>query len=197
MVMTRTVVFALSIAALFAGIAVGRDLGAREAREQIAGLVGARSADSVRIKTISPGLAGDEAIVEAQIDLAFRMKETKDGWRVADVRLASGVWEPVDLLRKAIDSEKARVASDELRSLATGVETFRGARGYYPDVESVRALVDHVAPRYMSTVVREDPWHVPYYYRLTSSGFAVGSAGPDGKQDTPDDVVVSGGATRR
>jgi hypothetical protein len=197
MATTRTVIFAAMIASICVGIAVGRELGAREAREQIASLMGAKSPDAVRVKTISPGLVGDEAIVEAQIDLAFRMKETDDGWRVMDVRLSDGAWESVDLLRKAVDSEKARVASVDLRALASGVEAFRGARGFYPNVETVRDLVDHVAPRYMGSIVRDDPWHAPYYYRVTPTGFALGSSGPDRKPDTPDDVLLTGRAAEK
>jgi hypothetical protein len=194
MAKTRTVLIAFSLAILFAGLAIGRELGAREAREQIAGLLGAKSADAVRVKTISPGLVGDEAIVDAQIDLAFRMKETDQGWRVVDVRLSDGTWESVELLRKAVDSEKVSVAAKDLRLLALGVEAFRTERGFYPEVETVRALVDHVSPRFLSTIVREDPWHMPYYYRHTPSGFEIGSTGPDGKPDTSDDVLVTGGA---
>jgi hypothetical protein len=194
MAKTRIVLIAFAVATLFAGLAIGRELGAREAREQIAGLLGAKSADAVRIKTISPGLVGDEAIVDAQIDLAFRMRETEQGWRVMDVRLSDGTWESVELLKKAVDAEKVSVASKDLRLLAQGVEAFRIERGFYPEVETVRALVDHVSPRFLSTIVREDPWHTPYYYRHTPTGFAVGSSGPDGKPDTPDDVLVSGGA---
>jgi hypothetical protein len=190
---SRTVLFAVVVAALAAAVAVGRELGAREAREQIAAVMGARNADAVRIKSISPGLVGDEAIVDAQVDLAFRMTQTKDGWRVADVRLADGAWESIDVLRRAVDREKAQIASDDLRLLAAGVEAYRAERGFYPDVETVRALVDRLAPRFMSSVVREDPWHNPYYYRLGPSGVGLGSPGPDGKPDTADDVMLTGG----
>ncbi len=36
----------------------------------------------------------------------------------------------------------------------------------------------------------EDPWGTMYYLQTTRSGFTVGSNGPDGKQNTDDDIKV-------
>lgn len=181
---------ALVLAAAAGGVALGKQLGAREAREQIAALIGARS-DDVRIKSISGGLVGSDNVVEAQVELAFRMTERAGAWRVAEVRLPNGSWEDVDLVRRAIDAEKARVAAADLRELAGGVEAYRRERGFYPETEDFGVLLDAIAPRFMARILRTDPWHQSFYYEPGSGGYRVGSAGPDGARGTADDVVVS------
>jgi hypothetical protein len=187
-------------AGLVAGTALGaaagvaaRDLGAREAREAIARLLG-RSPGEVRIKAVSPGIAGDDAVVTAQMDTTFQLHKEKDGtWRVASVRLADGRWEDVELLRRALDAEKAARARSDLAALAAGTEAYRRDRGFYPEAETVAALVDKITPRYLARVVRVDPWHQPYFGRVTGTGFQLGSAGPDGRENTADDVLHAAG----
>jgi hypothetical protein len=176
-----------------AGVAAGRELGAREAREEIARLVGARSPDAVRIRSITPGPIGDQAIVVAQVELAFRMAERDGEWRAAEVRLGENRWEDIEMLRRALDAEKARVAGDDLKALAAGVEAYRRERGFYPEVETSAALVDHITPRFLPRVLREDPWDRPFSYSASPSGFRLGSAGPDGEPGTGDDILVTGG----
>lgn len=182
---------ALAVAFGVGGVALGRELGAREAREQIAALVGVRP-DAVRIKTISPGMIGSEAVVEAQVPLTVRMTENGGSWRVADIRLGENRWENVDTLRRAVDELKGRQATAELRTLADAVEAYRRERGFYPDVDTSAALVDHICPRFLAPVIRVDPWHKPYLYRLDGAGFRVGSCGPDGLEGTGDDLGVDG-----
>ena len=188
---------ALGIALGGAAVAVARELGAREAREAIAKLLGGSPYD-IRIKSVSPGLVGNDAVETAQMDVAFQLHKEKDGtWRVASVRLAQGQWEDVEMLRRALDAEKATRARSDLAALAAGVEAYRRDRGFYPEADSVAALVDKITPRFLPDVVREDPWHQPYYYHLAASGYSLGSPGPDGKSDTGDDVVyASGGGAR-
>ena len=190
----------VAAAGLAAGIALGagagvaaRDLGAREAREAIARLLG-RSPDEVRIKAVSPGLVGDDAVVTAQMDTTFQLHKEKDGtWRVASVRLSDGRWEDVELLRRALDAEKAERARADLAALAAGTEAYRRDRGFYPEADTVAALVDKITPRYLARVVRVDPWHQPYVGEVTASGYRLASAGPDGRERTADDVVHAGG----
>jgi hypothetical protein len=187
---------ALGVALGAAASALARELGPREAREAIAKLLGGPP-DQVRIKSVSPGLVGNDAAVTAQMDVTFQLHKEKDGtWRVASVRLADGRWEDVEMLRRALDAEKAVRARSDLAALAAGVEAYRRERGFYPEAETGAALVDKITPRFLPAVVREDPWHQPYYYRLTASGYRLGSPGPDGRADTGDDVVYApeGGA---
>jgi hypothetical protein len=179
--------------------AAARDLGTREARDAIARLLG-RSSGEVRIKAVSPGPMGGDAVVTAQMDTTFQLHQEKDGtWRVAAVRLSDGRWEDVELLRRALDAEKTERARADLASLATGTEAYRRDRGFYPEAETVAVLVDKITPRYLARVVRQDPWNQPYFGQVTAAGFRLGSAGPDGRKGTADDVVQAdggAGATR-
>lgn len=183
---------ALAAALAAAGVAYARQLGPREARETIARLLGG-SPNDVRIKSISPAPVGDDAVVTAQMDVAFQLRKGGDGaWQVASVRLADGRWEEVELLRRALDAEKARRAAADLRALAAGVEAYRRDRGFYPEAETVADLVDRITPLFAPEVIRVDPWQQPYFYSLSPAGYRLGSPGPDGRAGSADDVVLDG-----
>jgi hypothetical protein len=53
-------------------------------------------------------------------------------------------------------------------------------------------LIDHLSPKYLIRVIRVDPWHRPYQYDGQQDHYSLRSLGPDGKPNTPDDIVVSG-----
>lgn len=178
--------------AVFAGAAsAGDELTPKQARESIASLLG-RKPDEIRIKSVSPGLLGGDATVEAEIGVTFQLHRDKDQWLVKAVRMSDRRWEDVELLRRALDSEKAERAEADLGALAAGIEAFRRDRGFYPEVEGGRALVDFISPTFLPGVIREDPWDSQYDYRRTAAGFEVSSTGPDRVAGTPDDIVVRG-----
>ena len=182
----------MAVAASCAAAAVlARDLGAREARKAIAELLG-RDTNEVHIKSISPAPVGNRAVVTAQMDVAFELTEVDKRWSVASVRLGDGKWEDVAMLRRALDAEKVKRAEADLRALAAGIAAYRGERGVSPPLDSVAALVDHLAPRFLPSVIRVDPWDRPYYVEAVAGGYRLGSAGPDGEERTADDVTLSG-----
>ena len=179
-------------------LAYAKQIGPGEARDSIARLIGAPR-DAVHIVSIDPGPLGGDAVVVAQMNVPFQLHQEKSGeWRVASVRLRDGRWEDVEMLRKALDAEKTARARSDLSALAAGVEAFHRDRGFYPTVDSCAALVDLIAPAYMPTVIRQDPWNSPYAYQTTPNGYVLTSNGPDGKSSTPDDIAVSAqaGASR-
>ena len=179
------------VAAACAGAAVlARELGSREARRTIAELLG-RNSNEIHIKSISPAPVGNRAVVTTQMDVAFELVEREGDWHVASVRLGDGRWEDVEVLRRALDAEKVKRAEADLQALATGVDAFRRERGFYPPLDSVATIVDHVAPGFMPSVIRVDPWNRPYYVETVPGGYRLGSAGPDGVERTADDVTLS------
>lgn len=193
---TATLGLAVGVALGAGGTVLARELGVREARDAVAQLLGRRS-DDVRIKSVSPGLLGNDATVTADIQVTFQLQKDKDGnWNATSVRLADGRWEDVALLRQALDRLKAERAHADLEALAAGIEAYRKARGFYPEADTVRAVVDKVTPTFMTEIVREDPWHQPYYGEVTLEGYRLGSPGPDGKEGTPDDVLYAKGRVR-
>ena len=167
------------------------DLTPKEARRLIARMAGVQlPSDAVRVKEVSA--MGNSATVIAQIETAFRFDKAGDGkWRVAEIRTGDRRWEDVDMLVKALNAEKSSRARAELESIATALESFRRDRGSYLESNSEATLIDNLNPHYLARVIRVDPWHQPYEYEGTHTSFVLRSAGPDGKANTADDVVLS------
>jgi hypothetical protein len=184
------IVVAAGASVLVAGrtLAAG-DLTPKEARRLIARMAGIQlPSDAVRVKEVSS--AGDSATVIAQVETAFRFAKGGDGkWRVAEIRTGDRRWEDVETLVKALNAEKTSRARAELESIAIALESYRRERGSYVEAKSEATLIDRLNPRYLSRVIRMDPWHQPYEYEGTRSSFTLRSAGPDGKANTEDDVT--------
>ena len=152
--------------------------------------------DDVRIKEISPfGLSiGSEssALIVAFVRADFRLVRDAKRWRVAEFKSGSREWVNVAGLAAAIDQVKRTAAADELSTIAKALGDFRRERGSFVVSDSESVLIDHLSPRYLPRVIRVDPWYRPYQYDGQPDHFSIRSLGPDGKRDTPDDVVVSG-----
>ena len=166
-------------------------LNAKEARRLIARVAGIElKADAVRVKDIS--VLGTSAVVVAEVETAFRFSRGQDGrWRVGEIRTGDNRWEDVDLLAKAINVEKRERARAELEMMRVSLEAFRREQGFYVVADSHAVLIDHLSPRYMTGVVRLDPWHNPYEYEGTPDRFHLRSAGPDRIAGTTDDVAIN------
>lgn len=191
------IVSLVALVAVLAGVAIrtsaAGDLSAKEARRLIATMAGIQlPSDAVRIKDVSS--LGNSATVTAQVETAFRFeKDGKGKWRVAEIRTGDRRWENVEFLVKALNVEKTARARAELESIATALESFRRERGSYPEAKTEAGLIDNLNPRYMSRVIRIDPWHQPYEYESARTSFVLRSSGPDGKSNTADDVTVANG----
>jgi Type II secretion system (T2SS), protein G len=174
-------------------VAFARELGAREAREKIAAAVGLDKPNDVHIKAISTGVGG-EAIVEAQFDAAFRFTKNKQGqWDAVEVRTGDRRWESINLILTAIRKEKVLRTTADLRTVVTALEAFRRERGFYVAADTGAALIDNLAPRFLSSIIRVDAWAREFQYRGTAESYSLASAGPDGLPDTPDDIVFKNG----
>ncbi len=184
----------IALALLFTCVAAfARELGAREAREKIAQALGFDKSDNVHIKNISRGLGG-EAIVEAQFGAAFRFAADKEGkWQPVEVRAGDRKWESIELIQTALRKEKALRTSADLRTIATALEAYRRDSGSYVQADSSSALLDHLAPRYLSSIIRLDAWSRELGYKGSSTGYRLISLGPDGKPGTDDDIVFENG----
>lgn len=169
------------------------ELSPGEARKLIANLAGVQlPSNAVRVREVS--MMGSSAVVVAQVETAFRFVKTDNNkWRVAEIRTGDNRWEDVDMLLRAVNSEKTERARAELETLATALESFKRERGFYVVAKTESALIDHLNPRYLARIIRVDPWHKPYLYEGTSSSYTLRSAGADGKENTPDDIAVNRG----
>lgn len=151
--------------------------------------------DAVRVKAISPlalPLASrPSAVVEAVIAVDLRFdRDSGAGWEVTALRTGRREWVNLEGLMAAANKEKMRRARAELDAIARALETFRTERGFYVASERQAVLIDHLSPRFISRVIRTDPWHKPYQYQGEPDHFTLRSMGPDGKENTTDDIVV-------
>ncbi len=188
---TSLTVIVLACALVITSTRAAGDLAPKEARRLIARMAGIQlPSDAVRIKEVSA--MGNSATVVAQVETAFRFDKGSDGkWRVAEIRTGDRRWEDVDMLVKALNAEKTARARAELESIATALESFRRERGFYVEAKTEAALIDNLNPRYLSRVIRIDPWHRPYEYEGTRTSFVLRSDGPDEKPNTADDVTLA------
>ena len=171
----------IALALSFIGVAaVARDLGAREAREKIARVLGLDKSDNVHIKNISA--SGGDAIVEAQFDAAFRFTTDKEGkWQAVEVRTGDRRWESIELMQTAILKEKALRTTADLRTVATALEAYHRDGGSYVKADTGSALMDNLAPRYLSSIIRLDAWSREFAYKGTAESYRLASLGADGK----------------
>ena len=169
----------------------------KRARCLVATLLGVTiPSDDVRIKEISPfGLSlGSEsaALVTALVRADFRLARDGGAWRVIGFKSGTRDWQNVSDLPLAIDQLKRAAANDDLSTLAKALGSYRHDRGYFVVADKESVLIDHLSPKYLVRVIRVDPWHRPYQYEGQQDHYSLRSLGPDGKPNTPDDIVVSG-----
>jgi hypothetical protein len=177
---------------LFVAIILARQLGAREAREKVAGALGVDK-NLVHVKSISGG-TGNDAVVEVTFDGAFHLVKDKSGdWLVSEVRLGDRNWESLELIQTAVRKEKILRTVAELKALAAALEAFRREHGFYVVADTGSALIDNLAPRYMNSVIRLDAWSHEFQYRGTQTGYRLYSLGPDGRPDTGDEIIIEDG----
>ncbi len=155
--------------------------------------------DEVRIQEVAPfavPLASQPSTtVTAWIQIDARLvKEKKSDWKVAEIRTGKRDWINLDTVFAAVNAEKRKTASAELELIAQALERFRSDRGYYWVADKEAVLIDHLSPRYLSRVIRLDPWRQPYIYQGQRDRFTLTSTGPDRKEATGDDIVLSRGA---
>lgn len=173
------------------------ELTTKRARCLVATLFGVTlPSDDVRIKEVSPfGLSlGSEsaALVTAFIRVDFRLARDAKSWRVTEFKSGTRDWISVSELPIAMDQVKRTAANEDLSTIAKALGDFRRDRGYFVVSDKESVLIDHLSPRYLTRVIRVDPWHRPYQYDGQEDRYSLRSLGPDGKPNTPDDVVVSG-----
>lgn len=192
-VLLAAVCLAFASGVWFAGSAADT-LSVKQARELLQRLAGASlSKDQVQIKKVEAGIGNGGAIVEAQIETAFRVKKEKDGWRIAEVRLGDRQWESFELIEEAITREKARRTTALMMRLADGLAAYQKERGQFAATDEIAALLDFLSPRYLSAAPRFDLWGKEFDYKGSNSNYRLSSAGPDGKKGSKDDLVIENG----
>ncbi|HVF23260.1 MAG TPA: type II secretion system protein GspG [Pyrinomonadaceae bacterium] len=152
--------------------------------------------DQVRIKDMSllelPFSSESSALIEAFIHADFRFARAARGWHVSEVKTGNREWTNIENFAAALNEVKRVNATADLAAIADALIEFRRERGAFVVSDKESVLIDHLSPRYLTRVIRVDPWHRPYEYEGEQNQFSLRSVGPDGKPGTPDDIVVSG-----
>ena len=180
----------------FAQTADSTELTTKRARCLVAALFGVTlPSDDVRIREVSPfgfsfGSADATALVDALVQLDFGFVRNQRGWQVALVKSGDRNWTDVRDLLTGLDQLKRHTATNELTQIAQALDRYRSERGTYVVSDKESVLIDHLSPRYLTPVIRLDPWSRPYQYDGDQAHYSLRSLGPDGKPDTSDDIVV-------
>jgi hypothetical protein len=152
--------------------------------------------DQVRIKDMSslelPFGSESSALIVASIQVDFRLARDARGWHVAEFKSGTRDWAKVESFASALNEVKRVAATSDLATIANALIEFRRKRGFFVVSDKQSVLIDHLAPQYLTRVIRVDPWHRPYQYDGSQDHFSLRSLGPDGKPNTADDIVVSG-----
>jgi len=172
------------------------DPSVKRARCLLASLLGVElPSDAIRIQEVDPlplPLASQpSAIVIAWLRVEARLTNVRSGWQVAELRAGNRDWINLETLVNAINLQKQEQAGKELAFIAVALEKFRRDRGFYVVSDKQSVAIDFLNPRYLSQVIRVDPWHKPYQYLGDRDHFTLRSSGPDGKVDTADDLQLS------
>jgi len=151
--------------------------------------------DAIRIQEVNPlpiPLASQpSATILAWVRVGARLTNEKGGWHVAALRTGNREWVPLEPFVAAVNEQKQKRARAELDLIAKALEQFRKDRGFYVVSDKQSVAIDFLSPRYLARVIRIDPWHKPYKYSGERDHFTLRSTGPDGKENTPDDININ------
>lgn len=172
------------------------ELSVKRVRCLVAELLGVDlPSDDVRIKSFSsfavPLASEESVIVVTKVRLSVRFARRGKGWQVTELKSGNRTWTNIENLPAAVATVKTARATEDMKVLAAALNEFRRERGTFVVTDKHPALVDHLSPRYLSRVIRLDPWHNPYQYQGERTSFTLRSAGPDGKLNTADDVILN------
>lgn len=152
--------------------------------------------DAVRIQEVDPmplPLASRaSAVVVAWIRVTVRLVNEGKGWQVSELRTGNRDWMKLKTLIEALNEKKRAQARSDMETMAHALERYREARGFYVVSDSHAVLIDHLNPRFLSKIIRMDPWNHPYKYDGQRDRFTLHSLGSDGKDLTADDIQLSG-----
>src|SRR5262245_23654749 len=172
--------------------AVSKPLSRDRAREKIQALGLIQFVDKdVQIKQIVQS-GDDQAVAEADLNMAFRLSRAKDGdWQVNAFRLGDRNWLDIKVLISALNEVRLRETRENLTKLLNGMKLFKEKNGKYPQARNIVELTDILVPNFMPEMIRYDGWNREFVVSFTSpDSFELISLGADGIRGTADDTIV-------
>jgi hypothetical protein len=150
--------------------------------------------EAVRIQEVDPMpvplATRASAVVVAWIRVTARLLNEGKGWQVSELRTGNRDWLKLQPLIDALNEKKAAQARSEIGTMADAVRRYMLEHGFFVVSDSHAVLIDHLNPRYLSKIIRVDPWNHPYTYDGQRDRFMIRSTGPDGKAQTADDIQL-------
>ncbi len=149
--------------------------------------------DKDEVDVSSAGQTGpDRALVEVQLRAALTLKREGDDWAVDEVRLGRREWEKLDDLLAALAEIKIRAARAQLERVAEAAARYWTEHSALPGFTDYVSLSDALSPRYLSPLIRVDPWQVPLAAEPAGpDALKLLSAGPDRILGTADDISLT------
>ena len=175
-------------------VRAGSDLTTTNARCLIASLLSVPlPSDGVRIKSISGLSLGPRpsALAVSLVRADFRFSKSSSGWQLSGFHSGTRQWVNLEGLQTSIDAAKHSHTTQQMKVIASALEAFKRARGSFVISDKLSVLIDNLTPQYLHQVIRFDSWQQPFRYQGDREHFTLRSLGPDGKENTPDDIVVS------
>jgi hypothetical protein len=147
----------------------------------------------VRIKEVSGLGLGSEpsALAVTLVQSDFRLASEGGSWRAVEIHSGNRDWVSLNPVTSALDTEKRASTNEDLNIIASALEAFRRDRGSFVISDKHSVLIDNLSPHYLPRIMRLDAWHRPFQYQGERDHFTLRSLGPDGKENTPDDLVVT------
>jgi hypothetical protein len=169
-------------------------LSTKKARCLIASLLSVPlPSDAVRIKSISGLALGPQpsALVVSSIRANFRFVRDSRGWRVSEFHSGTRQWLKIEGFESSIASAKLTRTNQQMNLIASALDAYKRDHGSFVVADKHSVMIDHLTPHYLHQVLRLDSWQHPFRYQGDREHFTLRSLGPDGKENTADDIVVS------
>jgi hypothetical protein len=99
---------------------------------------------------------------------------------VAALRTGNHEWVRPEILIASGDEAKNIQAREEMDAIKRALAKFRNERESYIASDSHAVLIDYLSPRFLSRVIRHDPWGEPYRYSGERDNFTLRSLGAVG-----------------
>jgi len=168
----------------------GKSIG-KQVKEQVRTIDGALlGKKQVKVKNVKR--VGDVAVAEVEVTTGVKLGKKKGKWVIEEIQIGDRHWEKVEHILEVIEKKRIESSSGQMKQIISGIQRFAAAKGQVPQVESFRELTDLLSPEFLNPTIRIDAWSNGFFYEVVGEhGYDLHSPGPDGRFQTPDDLVVS------
>ena len=133
---------------------------------------------------------GSHAVATVTVKTAVKMSKKENQWVIDEIRIGDRRWEKAEFIIAVLNEKRTARTRSDLRVLSEGIHLYRNEHSSLPQARDFQELIDALSPKYLDQVTRLDAWSNPFSYKsLSASDYDLRSAGPDGRMNTPDDLL--------